>query len=466
MVAIITDNFKRKFIDEIISDVGTSSGYYVAIGRSEDWDSSDTVPNPTNSLAEQRRFRESMQSLKLGEDVSYVIPRNNWSSGTTYDAYDDAVGGYPSNAYYVITDELQVYICLQQGKTTAGVAVPSSIKPQGTGLDPSTKSDGYVWRYLYSLSAGRATKFQSSNYTPVEFLDSSADPAGFTVQQAEQRNTQYAAIKGEITDIAVTAGGSGYTSAPSVTIQGIQNAYDGVPPKTATATAIVDNGTVVNITMDDSGSGKAYGRGYTFANVTLSGGGGTGATARPILAPFRGIGGDPRDDLRATAVMFNCKTDGAEGNTFVIGNDFRQVALMRNPRVGTDSDDSAFIGNSANTLRTLKLAAGGATFSPDKTILGATSSARGLIDKVDSDRIYFHQTAITGFTPFQEAETISEIDGAGTGTLDSVGADANSFAFDSADIDLSSGEILYIDNRAAITRSAAQQEDFKIIIQL
>ena len=36
----------------------------------------------------------------------------------------------------------------------------------------------------------------------------------------------------------------------------------------------------------------------------------------------------------------------------------------------------------------------------------------------------------------------------------------------SADIDLSSGEILYIDNRAAISRSAAQQEDFKIIIQL
>ena len=89
-----------------------------------------------------------------------------------------------------------------------------------------------------------------------------------------------------------------------------------------------------------------------------------------------------------------------------------------------------------------------------------------MVDKVDSDRIYFHQTAITGFTAFQEAETISEVDGAGTGTLDSVGADANSFAFDSADIDLSSGEILYIDNRAAITRSAAQQEDFKIIIQL
>ena len=466
MVAIITDNFKRKFIDQIINDVGTTSGYYVAIGRSEDWDSSDTVPNPTNSLAEQRRFRESMQSVKLGEDVSYVIPRNNWSSGTTYSAYDDAVAGYPTNAYYVITDELQVYICLQQGKTTQGIGVPSSIKPTGTTLEPQTKSDGYVWRYLYSLSAGRATKFQSSNYTPVEFIDSSADPAGFTVQQAEQRVTQYAAVKGEVLDVVVTAGGSGYTSAPTVSINGLQNTYDGVPPKTATATAVVHNGTIVDIKMDDSGTGKAFGRGYTFANVSLSGGGGSGGTARAVLSPFRGLGGDPREELRATAVMFNCKTDGAENNTFVVGNDFRQVALMRNPRIGPDSDDSAFVGNSANTLKTLKLTSGGATFSPDKTILGASSNARALIDKVDSNRLYFHQTSVTGFTPFQEAETISEVDGAGTGSLDSAGADADTRAFDSADIDLSSGEILYIDNRAAITRSAAQQEDFKIIIQL
>ena len=468
MVAIITDNFKRKFIDQIITDVGTTSGYYVAIGRSEDWDSSDTVPNPTNSLAEQRRFRESMQSVKLGEDVSYVIPRNNWSSGTTYDSYDDAVAGYPTNAYYVITDELQVYICLQQGRNTSGVSVPSSIKPTGTLLEPQTKSDGYVWRYLYSLSAGRATKFQSSNYTPVEFIDSSADPAGFTTQQAEQRNIQYAAIRGEVTDVVVTAGGSGYTSVPTVTITGLQNTYDsaGLAPKTATATAVVNGGTIVDIKMDDSGTGKAFGRGYVFADVDISGGGGSGAIARAVLAPVRGIGGDPRDDLRSTALMFNCKTDGAEGNTFVVGNDFRQVALIRNPRIGPDSDAASFTGNSANTLKTLKLAAGGATFAPDKTILGASSGAKAFIDKVDSDRIYFHQTTETGFTPFQEAETISETDGAGTGTLDSAGADVDTRAFDSADIDLSSGEILYIDNRAAITRSAAQQEDFKIIIQL
>ena len=235
--------------------------------------------------------------------------------------------------------------------------------------------------------------------------------------------------------------------------------------------AISSNGKIFNIDRQGnnggssvSGSSQNGNSGSSGGNKT--GGGGSGGTARAVLSPFRGLGGDPREELRATAVMFNCKTDGAENNTFVVGNDFRQVALMRNPRIGPDSDDSAFVGNSANTLKTLKLTSGGATFSPDKTILGASSNARALIDKVDSNRLYFHQTSVTGFTPFQEAETISEVDGAGTGSLDSAGADADTRAFDSADIDLSSGEILYIDNRAAITRSAAQQEDFKIIIQL
>ena len=30
-----------------------------------------------------------MQSVKLIADVSLVVPRYNWSSGTFYDAYDD-----------------------------------------------------------------------------------------------------------------------------------------------------------------------------------------------------------------------------------------------------------------------------------------------------------------------------------------------------------------------------------------
>ena len=469
MVAIVTDAFKRQIINQITDDVdSTAVSYYLGIGRSEDWDSTDTPPNPTNTLRDIRNYKLNQQAMKLGEDVSFVIPRYNWNSGTVYSAYDDAVSGYPSNAYYVMTDELQVYICLQQGKNNSGISVPSTVEPSGVDLEPQTKADGYVWRYLYSISAGRAQKFQSANYQPVEFIKQ--DATSLTAQQSEQRNTQYAAVRGEITGIEIVNGGSGYTSIPTVSVIGRQVTYDGEPPKTATATATISGGAVVKIEMNDSShlgvDGKSYGRGYQAASVSITGGGGSGATARAVLAPEKGIGGDPREDLRSTAIMFNSKFSGDEGNTFTIGNDFRQVAIIRNPRSGKDSDSPLFSGTSANTLRTLKLNAVGTTFTKDKTILGATSGAQAFIDRTDSNLIYFHQNETTGFINFQEGETINETDGSGTGTLDSAAFDLDTRAFDSAEVDIMSGDILYIDNRAAVTRASDQNEDVKVIIQL
>ena len=460
MVAVITDNFKRNIIDQIIDDVdSTGVSYYVAVGRSENWDSTDAAPTPLNSLRDIRNFRLSMQSMKLGEDVSFVIPRHNWSSGTIYDAFDDAVQGYPTNSFYVVTDELQVYICLQQGKNISGIAVNSTIKPTGTGINPITLSDGYVWKYLYSVSSSSANKFQSSNFTPVEFIRPEADSTGLNIQQLAQRTIQQGAVRGQVIGVEIINGGTGYSSAPNVTFTG-NGSY---PPA---ATAVVANGSVVNITMNDSGAGKAFGRGYDYASVVLTGGGGNGAKARAVLGPERGIGGDPRDDLKSTSIMFNSKLIGPEGNNFVVGNNFRQVALVKNPLVGPDSGDSAYTGQSANTLRTLKLSAVNEQFTIDKTIQGATSQARGFIDRVDSNRLYFHQSEETGFGDFQEGETVSEIDGSGAGSLDSAGADTNTHAWDSAEVDFRSGDILYIDNRAAITRASDQNEDIKVIIQL
>ncbi|MCB8880424.1 right-handed parallel beta-helix repeat-containing protein [Acidisoma cellulosilytica] len=74
-----------------------------------------------------------------------------------------------------------------------------------------------------------------------------------------------------VTFMKLTAGGSGYTTAPTVTFSG-----DG--GSGATATAFVMNGAVIGFRMNTLGSG------YTSApTVTLSGGGGTGATATAVI---------------------------------------------------------------------------------------------------------------------------------------------------------------------------------------
>ena len=60
-----------------------------------------------------------MQSVKLIADVSLVVPRYNWSSGTFYDAYDDATSTNTS-AYYVINSNQQVYLVLRSSVNDSG----------------------------------------------------------------------------------------------------------------------------------------------------------------------------------------------------------------------------------------------------------------------------------------------------------------------------------------------------------
>ncbi|HIE4431929.1 hypothetical protein [Burkholderia multivorans] len=79
--------------------------------------------------------------------------------------------------------------------------------------------------------------------------------------------------KDEVGSVIVTNGGSGYTSAPTVTFSAPTSGT------TATGTAIVQNGAVVAVTITNPGSG------YTAApTVSFSGGGGTGAVATANLA--------------------------------------------------------------------------------------------------------------------------------------------------------------------------------------
>lgn len=447
-MAIITDDFKRRFVQTILNDIADSAQhYYIGIGRSQQWDSADIPTVPTNSLLEERNFRLSLQSLKKAETVSYVVPRYNWVAGTIYSAWNNNQVGYPSNAYYVRTDDNAVYICLEQGKNATGAPVTSTVRPTGVTTTPFRTSDGYVWKFLYTIGAAQANNFLSANYMPVRLIDSAggSDPA----VDIEQYGIQNAAVIGSIANITVTSGGTGYTSAPTVSIIG-----DG---DSAQAVATISSGAVVKVEMKDSAASTLYtpGYGYNYAEVKFTGGGGTGAAARVNISNSVGFGANPILDLKSTAMMFNTKPAGAENEDFIIGQDFRQVGIIRNP---LDSADTLYALSTASALDYMTLSSLSVAFTADKTIQGGTSGALAYVDKFDSDTIYYHQDVDTGFTAFQAGETVSETNGSGSGVI---GTPRNA-----ADINKFTGEIFYIDNRAAIERSAAQTEDLKVIIQL
>ena len=193
----------------------------------------------------------------------------DWTTGTVYDQYDDALTTShtaPSGAttlsaanFYVLTDEFNVYKCLSNN-----FGGQSTVKPTGTGTEVFETADKYKWKFLFQIGSSDRTKFLSTEYLPVRKVSGAGEP-DFD-------------INGEIDSVTISSGGAGYTSSPTVTIQG-----DG---EGAVATATVAAGQVTAITIVNGGYG------YSFADVKLTGGGFTtiaradavlGSTETPTL---------------------------------------------------------------------------------------------------------------------------------------------------------------------------------------
>jgi hypothetical protein len=464
MVATVTTDTKQLLVEKLIADLEDSDvNYYLGIGKSDVWDENDTVPTSITDInTTHRDFRNNLQSIQKIASVSYVSKRYNWSSNTIYQPYRDNQTSAQNGQYYVITQSNRVYICLRQGRNALGAVHASTIDPDTTGTttSPVETSDGYVWKFLFTQSAIRLNAFATSNFIPVEKLTITS---GLSNIQQSQKDVQDAASPGQIVGYRVTSNGSGYTSAPTITVSGNGS--------NARAVASVVGGEVVAVNVDDSAGGFPFGANYDYASVTSSGGGGTGLVVKPIISEG-GIGADPRDDLKSTSIMFNSKLVGAAGSgDFLTGTgaDFRQVGIIRNPKIPTSrsSADSDFTATTGNALRILTLGSGtGLTgVAVDDTLSQVQGSlkAKAYVDKVtgtDADAtILYHQNDNLGFLAFLDGgdpirDSAEPSDVFGTFVSDSDG-----------EVDPYSGELLYVESRAAVERTTAGTEDIKITIQ-
>lgn len=467
MVAIVTTDTKQLVVEKLIEDLqADSNNYYLGIGKSDAWNETDTAPTSITDIETTKRdFRDNLQSIQKIASVSFVAKRYNWSSGTIYQPYRDNQTSTQNGQYYVITESNRVYICLRQGKNTlTGDTNTSTVNPDTTGTttSPVKTSDGYVWKFLFTQSATRLSAFATSNFIPVEKVTATS---GLSNIQQSQKGIQDAASAGQIVGYRVTSNGTGYTSAPTITVNGNGS--------NARAVATVVGGSVIAVNVDDSAGGFPFGAGYDHASVTSSGGGGAGLVVKPIISQG-GIGADPRDDLKSTSIMFNSKIVGEAGSgDFLVGTgaDFRQVGILKNPKIPTSrsSADSDFTATTGSALRILTVGSGSNldAIAVDNIISqgGAEPKARAYVDKNTaivagaSATLLYHQNENTGFVPFTVVggdPLFDSADNANTGTIVSDSdAEVNPF----------SGDLLYVESRAAVERTTAGTEDIKITIQ-
>ena len=256
---MLKNGFHTGIAETLVNDVRLlRNGYYYFLGKTNTWGNPDTPPADTATITEESNTQIRTDSLYYKRiqpsDISMVCNRFDWTSGSIYTKYDHKIDLRNSPFYVTVYDsstvKYYVYKCLENNNNS-----PSTQKPTGNQLIPVTYSDGYVWKYMYSISQSLMNSFGTTTKIPVKTAISS-----------------YFYNKGPISSIYVFDGGSGYTSNTTISITG-----DGTG---ATATPIISNGTITAIQITNGGTG------YTYASIAVASTGktsGTDAILRAII---------------------------------------------------------------------------------------------------------------------------------------------------------------------------------------
>jgi hypothetical protein len=453
MNSIVTDKFKQDLLLSLANQVKTdyNNPYYIAVGRSEQWNVLDSAEAPVETILTENEFRKSMQSVIRVNAASLVVKKYSWTS-RIYAQYDDtkSISDYETDGkpFYVINEDYGVYICLRTGRDDSGNEVASTVQPVFANNDPFELSDGYVWKFLYTVSHLRSTLYMSKYYMPVQTIDAvDSNSIGIDLKQYEIQN---AARPLMITSFVVDSGGLDYSN-PQLKLNG------SVASPSFVDFTLDSSGVIKKIEYTPDSSTLSYVSDLKGALCEIIDSTGTGCSFRPILSSNRGIGANAIQDLRSGSLMFNAKIAG-DNEDFILLQDYRQIAIMRG--IKDSANGTLFNDLNAKTLISMTLASSSVSMTKDRVIEGAVSGARAIVDDVSNDdlTVWYHQNDSTGYISFTDGENVTEVNGFGAGIIQT--------AYVPPEVDPWSGDVLYIHNRAPVERVANQTEDIKIVIEL
>ena len=443
MSSVFSENLKvynAEQFKQSISDLGPTN-IYLTIGRVRGWPDDADPPQANSSVGTFNDIWQQMIAAKLitGGDVRHGIRRINWQSDTEYDQYHHCTCSllYDTSNFYVLTTDWNIYKCLSNN--TGAI---STVMPTQTIVDvPVEEQDGYIWKYMYTLSAEERIRFMTDSYIPVRTLTVDNNTLQWQVQDS--------AVAGSIDIIRIDNPGSGYSNANNivVTITG-----DGTG---ATARAKVNNDTsgISSITMVNRGSG------YTSATVNITdntfGIPGSGAEASVIFPPPGGHGSDPMRELGGSYLILNPRIKASEDGKISINNEYRQIGIIQDPIVaGTGNVASNTVYS--QVLR-LTVSPGTINYFEDEYVYQggslATATFKGLVVDFDSANNILQLT-----------DTFSDV----TSTI-LTGANSGASRFVESITEKEfrpyTGNLLYVDQIVPIERAADQTEDYKIVLK-
>lgn len=529
MKSAVTNLIKLQIAQVVKNNVfSTLANTYVGIGRPLRW-GDEIDPETTDEIEDivyttnynNQVWRDMIAMKKIATaDIQLVIPRVDWSSGTSYDPYSDelpmfthesklslglvdatgntvtangavftgniATGNivtigseaveviaipdantlilntalssvysntsairisntYPqfANNFYCRNTKDQVFKCLHNPGVVSTVEPTIDIDGQLPENPWVETGDEYKWKYLYTIPYGLKRTFFTRNWMPV--LNDATVVAG--------------SENGRIDIINISDSGSGYyldgqsgnsTSLPIITITG-----DG---SGAEVTAHVSSGEIIELNILDGGSG------YTTAEVVVTDqyqlSNGTPAVFEVSIAPAGGHGSNPSKELGCFSLMTSVALEGNESDTIPVGDgvtpfDFRQITLIRDPILanGTYASGSVYRTSTKVTV----------------TDPGITNYTNDEVVYIGTDIVGASMTAtVVTWEPNTNDLYINNISGnvavGATMTGESSGATAVVLGIDESQINLFTGDLLYIENRNKIVRNVDQTEQIRLVL--
>lgn len=430
---------------------------YCFLARVDPWTDDNNPPMPTEDMRSIKQYFKNIFAVRhvTSNDISPVIQRIDWQSGTVYDYYDDTVNmfekdsnGFLLKHFYIKNRFDQVFKCLwNAGTDVYGAPIPSTVEPYFQPGVYNTNNvfqgaDDYKWKYMYTIDSGTKLKFMDTSWIPVRVGDNTPNPLSeYTTAGA-----------GSIDVINITDGGQLYdpaNAAITVTVIG-----DGTG---ATAAAVVPEGmnAITDINVINPGSG------YTYANVSISSSAGFGAQAFAPTSPIGGHGFDPLSELGCSNVMFSVEFNGSEGGIIPTDITYHQVGILAQPTTKSLSADSqyGYIPTSGDIYKVYSeytVAPGFGTFSNDE-----------IIYQGDSANPSFFATVLS-FDPASNIIRVLNMTGTPTLNAPIKGRTTNTtrtlLQYTDPDFQIFSGYLSYIENRTSVQRSSDGIEQYKFVL--
>jgi len=530
MPAIVTDQFRILNANNFVESVeNTNNSYYVFIGlsnptgaptlagygRTSDWNTSDKTPAPTDSFSYRAHSGDTMMFGKKisSANIRRIIRRVDWTSGSRYEIYRDDYSAsnqspltkanrlYDAN-YYVLNSDFKVYVCIDNGSTGDNLLGNiSQDEPTFTDLEPSkagNSGDGYVWKYLFTVSPSDIIKFDSTEYITVpNNWSTSTDSQIRLVRENGNSDTNLNQLK----HVYIENAGTGYANGLG---QEVDILGDGSGAK---ARVDVVNGKITDVTVSAGGKGYTYGivdLGTLNSNVSATG----RAKLIPIIPPGLGHGSDVYSELGTDKVIIYARFDDSTKD-FPIDTKFAQVGVVKNPtKVGTSivytdttySSLQAFkfstvsgtpqVGEEISQVLTIspnvgKVATGFiASYDKETKVMKYFRDRSLHFNKTSYDHTDYTGISTTGrIYQFESSNTSNDIEGktssfSGSISVNFSGITTNptgnklinlgtnfNAGLSESEINKGSGEIVYLDNRPEIVRNSRQKEDIKIILE-